>query len=1438
MGRTGPAKRVCTSSPPSSNTSATGSRHEVLPSRVAEGTADASALVGLPREVAAFSFSEHTQGVAEDSGLPREVAPKPLQVSVESVVSRTTGFSSQNLAAPLGATTLAVAGCGSASCERPLDPRAKVAPSHLHPFVDNVSNSVSPQGGAVELGSPEPLTLAPASHSHPSAQAVDPEDLAKELLVTRTFSAAAALQLVDLLPRDSGLRRVQGNGGSRLAFGAYWGMGKACMFKNTLKFPCSCKYLCAFVHHVAPQHEFSAIEILDDVLSGVHQDSSNRRDSASVVIPLTTFADGQLWVENAAGTHKLPSGQRGVLHDFGRGPCKFDPHCKHAVLPWHGRRVVLAAYVPRGVLDSPSDLKSELSLLGFVVRVFPRPGLGFPLLDTRISPVALESGSENSAVPATEGGASPNCAELFQSFRGLCPEDLLVIELCAGAAILSTTASKKGFWVLAVDNNQRRAPGKHILRLDLADPQAVSELLEIIRMERDRVALLFISPPCGTASLARERKLMKWARKGFKIPAPLRSRDFPDMLPGIKGWDRAKVELANQLYSEVTRISLVAIGLGILVVLENPASSLYWLTSFFCELAAFCPGYNVDFHVCCHGGQRPKLTRFWTSQQAFTQLSMFCDGSHWHKPWTPRRVGNRLHFVTADEAAYPLLLCQRVIDTLLEMCFPDAPLPSATSSVPFASKHTRIALGAQPRGKALGPLVSEFSHQVAFACAAIKQDASVPFLQSLPKGSKVLRRRLLNGGNLIPSLEQVSDVIFHDMPDLRACSPQTFEEWKLASLEVFFIGVPCTPDVFIERVLQVGHPKGFDVRMEPDVYESIRANFCRDPYPLAKLRIDFVKKWTHRAKELQLDDNKLHNSLPPYLRQVLSGKRLLLLGEMMEEAKCPDISLVQDIRQGFRISGWMPLSGNSRPKVKRPAMSMDTLQILSKGLNKSVLDRLGNRQDPELESAAWQETRKELAAGWTWLANDADISGLLIALRFALRQGPTKIRLIDDCTINGLNNTIGLRECFELHTIDKLAAMAVRALGDASEEGLTDWVGRTFDLRSAYKQYGIHPSDRQRLRIGVNQPGCSRPTLLGVNSLPFGATGSVSAFLRVATAVWRVGLVLLKLVWSSFFDDFSNITRSILASNTRWAIEALFDLLGIDFDRDGKKAPPYSSVFQMLGLQVDLSTSANRRIMIGHTVSRREELTSFLQGILDVGKIEPRTFERLRGRMVFFEGYSFGRVPSCAVRTLAAACKAATSPVSLDAELKNAISTLLRRVASAEPLIVQPISRQTWILFTDGACEPDKSWGGIGAVLFGPNGQVAGFFGESVSPRIMSLLLKQSKSPIFELELAPILISLEHWRSLLCGAQLVCYLDNDGARHTCIRCYAHREPANAWTALIVGAESALGLKSWYARVGTSSNIADGPSRLDFSAECLSGCLRSKPSLASLLKGLG
>ena len=86
---------------------------------------------------------------------------------------------------------------------------------------------------------------------------------------------------------------------------------------------------------------------------------------------------------------------------------------------------------------------------------------------------------------------------------------------------------------------------------------------------------------------------------------------------------------------------------------------------------------------------------------------------------------------------------------------------------------------------------------------------------------------------------------------------------------------------------------------------------------------------------------------------------------------------------------------------------------------------------------------------------------------------------------------------------------------------------------------------------------------------------------------------------------------------------------------------------------------------------------------------------------------------------------------------------------------------------------------------------------------------------------------------MLEGVQLVCYLDNKGAKHLYIRCFAHAEPVDTWVplrqrSLSYSLEHGTG-------VGTSSNIADGPSRLNFSYSVLDGCV---PCLATLLEGRG
>ena len=109
-----------------------------------------------------------------------------------------------------------------------------------------------------------------------------------------------------------------------------------------------------------------------------------------------------------------------------------------------------------------------------------------------------------------------------------------------------------------------------------------------------------------------------------------------------------------------------------------------------------------------------------------------------------------------------------------------------------------------------------------------------------------------------------------------------------------------------------------------------------------------------------------------------------------------------------------------------------------------------------------------------------------------------------------------------------------------------------------------------------------------------------------------------------------------------------------------------------LGLQVDLSRIGEQQILVGHTDKRKEELLVSLTEIVEAGRLEPRAFESLRGRMVFFEGYSFGRVSNQAMRTLASACKSSKTTFELNHLHKASLKVLLDRVASSAPLIVQP----------------------------------------------------------------------------------------------------------------------------------------------------------------------
>jgi len=114
-----------------------------------------------------------------------------------------------------------------------------------------------------------------------------------------------------------------------------------------------------------------------------------------------------------------------------------------------------------------------------------------------------------------------------------------VVEVFAGSATLAATARKRGCKAVAVDqHSNKHKPQMNITIRDMLAEGAVQGTLDIIlKLKAEcRKVLVWMAPPCGTASKAREIPL----KNGGAGPRPLRSKEHPAGLPTLSLGERER----------------------------------------------------------------------------------------------------------------------------------------------------------------------------------------------------------------------------------------------------------------------------------------------------------------------------------------------------------------------------------------------------------------------------------------------------------------------------------------------------------------------------------------------------------------------------------------------------------------------------------------------------------------------------------------------------------------------------------------------------------------------------------------------------------------------------------------------------------------------------------------------------------------------------------
>ena len=195
-------------------------------------------------------------------------------------------------------------------------------------------------------------------------------------------------------------------------------------------------------------------------------------------------------------------------------------------------------------------------------------------------------------------------------------------------------------------------------------------------------------------------------------------------------------------------------------------------------------------------------------------------------------------------------------------------------------------------------------------------------------------------------------------------------------------------------------------------------------------------------------------------------------------------------------------------------------------------------------------------------------------------------------------------------------------------------VARTFDLTSAYRQVALSSEGKRFSCIKVFDPNTGSMQLFRSLVLSFGAIRSVHAFLRLARAIWWIGVVRCRILWTSFYDDFISFNKPALIKCIETTIVSLFKLLGWAFAQEADKCSPFDNLCEAFGVAFDLHNSCRGSASVKNTESRVLELCNDLQEIINGGTLSSKHAQRMRGRMQFAETQMFGRTGRRCLRVL------------------------------------------------------------------------------------------------------------------------------------------------------------------------------------------------------------
>ena len=988
-----------------------------------------------------------------------------------------------------------------------------------------------------------------------------------------------------------------------------------------------------------------------------------------------------------------------------------------------------------------------------------------------------------------------------------------MVEICAGSAVLSAEAQRRGFQVFPIDHSHNRfRAAAAILVIDIASPdsrQLLPQLFEAVKPQWCHMGL-----PCGTCSRAREKPVHSSLRSlGAPNPRPLRT---PEQLFGISNLtqsESARVQAANEVYTTAEVLIYHCYLLHIFISLENPERS--WLWAILAVLVKRRPDTayhqwffglaDVSFDTCMHGGNNPKATRLKSSPNIFDSLNVKCDKSHSHATWKVRKTNGKWTFDTADEAIYPAILVKRMVECVIRH-LPPGLLETSWRTFRFdALQQTGVQHKMQP------PLIPEY--------------ASIEWLPAVSQAPpcKILESPWPTGED--------------NKGDDEAEDVETVRD-NLDDRSLFKIGFYFSPEAHVDLALRLEHPASLFNLVPDGLRRNIFILLTEGCHAVARRRICYLQHMLDTKKLLADEERELRKTMPEHVNEVTEGKPLCLFRRLLEETGFADMEVCTIMERGVSLTGVEPDSP-LYPKKYRAA-HLTTAQLDHQALwqwkattGKSMTDD-EKAQEADLEA----ETMAEVEAGFLRGPFSTDeVSALVgdeswsLSKRFVLYQGEDrKIRVIDNYRDSGVNAAFASSSYLALQDTDFIIGflrffMWVVNNNEEVVVPLTDgtvlrgpWhsttkdrpplLGRCVDLSKAYRQVAIAGDSLRHGVLGyqTEREGWKYYT---TRSLPFGASASVFAFNKVSRALWHILVHGLNMLSSVFYDDYPCFEVEPLTQITAQTLDKFFNILGWRHAVTGKKATDFGQEMQALGVQYDLKNIWSGHIVVQNKPGRNERILGLVADLRERGPQMRATAATLGGLLNFCGGFVLGHSLKPATHSLSK-WMAGNNPTAAATNELCALIEFLVQAARPRVVSLQKDMRPI-VVYTDGAFE-DKlgSWGAL--VLDPLTGERLVFHGAVPQVLLDHWLETVGDQVICEVEMYAYLCVRWFFRRQWMARCGLCFIDNEACRLSLIK---RSSPSVAMFLLICSVsiiDTQTPFAAWMERVPSPANPADLPSR--------------------------